>query len=1104
MKFTRLFSLLFIASVLIAGISCSKKKNQRALFYADRKNNSGVAADAFKALVPVLKEKEIMLDSTSDVRYLNEDSLKQFGAVILFNLSEDGLDVAQQNDLERFFQSGGGLAAVHTSSGSKYQWPWFISLAGQRTKISSDSVAAAPVSLSTKSSDVSTTGLPETWSQPDVLLDVTETPDQSDVAITSGDVPVSWTREDGGRLFFTRAGGLSESYKNENFVKHIAGGIEFTLSGSALDYTKATTQRKPEENRFLQLVLDTYLDEPIEMEIMSDGKVLFIERHGKVKLYDPAKKATKVIGELQVQLEGNYEDGLLGLELDPAFDKNNFIYLYYSPLGGKPVQKLSRFNLVKDSLIMSSEKLVMEVPVQRETCCHSAGAVYFGPDGNLYLSTGDNTSSKESDGFTPIDERPGRSPFDAQKSSGNTHDLRGKILRITVKEDGTYTIPDGNLFPKDGSNGRPEIYVMGARNPYRITVDKRGFLYWGDVGPDGGADGELGPRSHDEWNQARKPGYFGWPYFVADNKAYADFDFKDSIVGPLFNPAEPINNSPNNYGSKQLPPAQPAMIWYPYNLSSEFPMLGTGSRSAMAGPFYYAADYGDSKVKMPAYYNDKLFIFEWARNFIKVVSFTEEGDMTKIESFLPGFDFWHPIDVKFGKDGAMYVLQYGSNYFARNPDAQLVRIEYAEGNRQPIAQITSDKVVGASPLTVKLSASKSFDYDENSRLTYSWDSGTGVKSNEENASFTYDNPGVYKPSLTVTDQDGSSATSTLDIKVGNETPVVTIETKGNSSFYFDNTSLVYKVNVSDKEEGTLQKGIDKKQVRFTIDYLREGKDLALLSSLGSASGSAKHIKGKSLIDGSDCKSCHSLDKKSIGPTYLDVATRYKGKAGVVPTLVQKVIKGGNGNWGHSMMAAHPQLSESDTRRMIEYILSLAEDRESLPLEGSYSLKEHNGNGESGSYVVLASYTDKGHEVTGPLTGREMLILRHPKIQAEDFDSFFQVGQQRPVNGTMAWVSDIKDGSYISFKNIDLKEIKKVTVSAQANKGRIEIHKGGVDGELIGTIDLTGTATAWPLPWRELSTAAKDPGGLNELFFVFKNDEVKGRSFMGLDWIEFKR
>src|SRR5690606_9055094 len=97
-------------------------------------------------------------------------------------------------------------------------------------------------------------------------------------------------------------------------------------------------------------------------------------------------------------------------------------------------------------------------------------------------STGDNTSPFESDGFSPSDERPGRSAFDAQKSSSNTNDLRGKILRIKINPDGTYDIPEGNLFPPGEEKTRPEIYVMGNRNPYRISVDSRtGYLYWGEV-----------------------------------------------------------------------------------------------------------------------------------------------------------------------------------------------------------------------------------------------------------------------------------------------------------------------------------------------------------------------------------------------------------------------------------------------------------------------------------------------------------------------------------------------------------------------------------------------------------------------------------------------
>ena len=72
-----------------------------------------------------------------------------------------------------------------------------------------------------------------------------------------------------------------------------------------------------------------------------------------------------------------------------------------------------------------------------------------------------------------MNDLPGREQYDARRSSGNTNDLRGKIIRIKVNDDGTYSIPDGNLFPKGTPKTRPEIFVMGDRNPYRISVDQK-------------------------------------------------------------------------------------------------------------------------------------------------------------------------------------------------------------------------------------------------------------------------------------------------------------------------------------------------------------------------------------------------------------------------------------------------------------------------------------------------------------------------------------------------------------------------------------------------------------------------------------------------------
>ncbi|QJW90331.1 carbohydrate-binding protein [Spirosoma taeanense] len=1045
------------------------RKEDKLLIFLKNSTSQQAASVAAGALLNLVNQNGINADTTSSSAYIAEDSLKNYRAVVFLQTSPDVLDAWQQNDVERFVQAGGGLGIINAGGFTAYQWPWY-----------NDMLANDPSRPADNRSSLF-------WSKP----------------------------YDGGRVFYASAGNMADAA----LAKQILDGVKQSLEGQALDYRGAHTARTPEENRFTATVLDSYMEEPIEMEVMDDGRVLFIERRGNIKLYDPAAKATKIINKLPVHLTGNYEDGLLGLELDPKFEKNHFVYLYYSPVGSKPVQNLSRFTFTGDSLQMASEKIVMQVPVQRETCCHSAGNVYFGPDGYLYLSTGDNTSSKESDGFSPLDERPGRGPFDSQKSSGNTHDLRGKILRIQVENDGSYTIPNGNLFPKDGSQGRPEIYVMGARNPYRIWVDKRGFLYWGDVGPDGGVANERGPKSQDEWNQARKPGNYGWPYFVGDNKPYADFDFATNKVGPLFDPARPVNESPNNNGSKVLPPAQKAMIWYPYDKSAEFPMLGTGSRSAMAGPFYYLDDYKKSDVRFPTYYDKKMFIYEWARNWIKVLTFNEAGDLRQIEPFMPTTFISKPIDMKFGRDGAMYVLAYGANYFARNPDSQLLRIEYSEGNRRPVAKITASKTVGAVPLTARLSANESFDYDRGDKLTYQWESGNGQKSSAVNPAFTYTKPGIYRPKLTVIDAEGQRATTEVEIKVGNETPQIDIALKGNRSFYFDKTPLVYTVSVRDKEDGSLNKGILPRQVKFAVDYLAEGKDLALLTSNSQSLGDvgARFVQGRNLVANSDCKACHAMNAKSIGPTWMEVSKRYSPAGeSAVPMLATKVITGGNGNWGKNVMSAHPQHTEAETSEMVRYILSLAaEGSQRLPLSGTYTPTQPSGASEEGSYVISASYTDKGNPVTGPLTGRKLIILRNPKVQAEAYTLSANVDRKHQDGSNQSWVGDIKDGSYIGFPDIDLTGITSLefNVAAMPSRGgRIEVRAGSPTGKLLGSVNVgtpteagTGGGTGRRGPqWQTVTAPITNTSAPGDLFLVFRNEQVNDKNLMILDWLQFKK
>src|SRR5690606_2032888 len=269
-----------------------------------------------------------------------------------------------------------------------------------------------------------------------------------------------------------------------------------------------------------------------------------------------------------------------------------------------------------------------------------------------------------SHGFAPLDDRPGFEHYDDRRAAGNSNDLRGKILRIHVNEDGSYSIPEGNLFGEGNHKARPEIYVMGDRNPYRISVDKHtGYVYWGEVGPDANNDSldTRGPRGYDEVNQARKAGNFGWPYFVGNNYPYREYNYETGRSGEPFNPEKPENNSPNNTGLTILPPAQPAFIWYPYAASPDFPQVGTGGRNAMAGPVYYVDRFPEAS-RYPDYYDGKLFIYDWVRGWIKAVTMQPNGDFDRLEPFMEGETFASPIDMEVGPDGKLYILEYGKGW----------------------------------------------------------------------------------------------------------------------------------------------------------------------------------------------------------------------------------------------------------------------------------------------------------------------------------------------------------------------------------------------------------------------------------------------------------
>ncbi|QJW92280.1 c-type cytochrome [Spirosoma taeanense] len=1144
MKVNRLLPSLFLWSLWLASLSLraqspqSPKINVLVFSKTAAFRHQSIEAGR-KALAKMASEKGFGVTFTEDATLFQEPNLKKYNTVVFLNTTGDILNNEQQSSFERYIQAGGGYVGIHAATDTEYEWPWYGKLAGAYflDHPMPNNVQKGKFIVTLKN-HWATKGMPDEFERSDEFYSFKNISPKITPVLAIDEKtyqggknpdfhPMSWFQEfDGGRAFYTAMGHTDETFSEPLFLNHLWAGINYTIGGDSpksLDFSKA----RPEENRFNKAVLAEKLDEPMELSVLGDGRILFIQRKGEVRLYNTNTKELKTIAKLPVSIkyvskegkESMGEDGLLGLNKDPNFAQNHWIYLYYSdPNESKNV--LARFELKGDELDMASKKVMLDVPTQREECCHTGGSIAWDRQGNLYLSTGDNTNPHGSNGYSPSDEREGRSAWDAQKSSANTNDLRGKIIRIKPQPDGTYTIPEGNLFAKGTPQTRPEIYTMGHRNPFRISVDqKTGNLYWGEVGPDAAKpDDNRGPAGHDEVGQARKAGNFGWPHFVGDNKAYNKYDFTASKSGEKWDVNAPTNTSPNNTGLKVLPPAQKAFIWYPYDASPEFPLVGAGGRNAMAGPVFYADAFTGAPHAFPNYYDGKLLTYDWMRGWIMAVTMDKDGNFQSMERFMPSYKFSNPMDMEFADNGDLYMLEYGSGWFSANDDARLIRIEYNGGNRKPQLQVAANKMGGSAPLNLKLSAAGTADADGDA-LTYSWKiaskNGFNKVVNAPDAALTLAKAGVYKATLTVNDGKGGIATQSMDITVGNEAPVLTMDMPGgNKSFYVPNKPFRYDVKVSDKEDGSLGKGIDPEQVAVNIDYLPEGYDqVAIAQGHRSADASVLTATGKKLLEASDCKACHSIAKKSIGPAYVDVAKKYRNDNTALERLTKKVITGGAGVWGETPMSAHPQLSAADASEMVKYVLSLsseAANANSLPAKGSYTAKLPAGDKGKGVYVVRASYADKGAKGLPSLKSEQTFVLRNAKADAHAFDVYDNINKMSFGGNNLAIPS--KSGAYMVMKQVDLTGISEFRVMATAPRpqlnakgGKVEVRLDSPTGKLWGESAFLEPSDKMDFKPSVLAVPIKQPapsdGKPHDVYLIFTNPKEASGSLMVVMGVE---
>ncbi|WP_220182732.1 ThuA domain-containing protein [Sphaerisporangium album] len=789
----------------------------------------GYVHDSIPAGIQMVRElaadNHFAVVQSADSADFNDANLATFDVVIM--LQNSGMvwdNDAQREALQKYVRSGKGIVGIHNTldMGVESDFPWWDDLinGGAHMPAHSPGVLQGTAKVADRVHP-STRNLPHRWQRAEewynfspnprgnvhVLVTADETTYNPGGSAMGPDHPISWCRNaEGGKVWATAMGHDSASYSEPLFREHVLGGVKWAAGAEPGDCGGTVN------NSFEKVVLDDNTADPMELDVAADGRVFYIQRRGEIKIYKPDTHSTVTAATLNVYTGG--EDGLAGMELDPNFQDNHWIYVYYSPENStEDVNRLSRFTVDGDSIDLATEKKLLEVPAYRQRTFpepgHTGGAVEFGPDGSLYLSTGDDVPpnlSPDWQGYAPLDWRPGQHMLDAARTAGNTNDLRGKILRVKPKADGGYDIPAGNLFPPGTAKTRPEIYAMGFRNPFRFTVDqKTGYVHAADYGPDrGGPTTDRGPEGLVEYNIIKKAGNYGWPFCHGDNQPYAPYNPDTKVVGPKFDCAHPANDSPNNTGLTELPPIEPPVMWYGYGTSPNFPELGAGGSAPMSGPVYRYDAASTSTTKFPPYFDGVNFFYEWSRHYVKEIHLDGEDKLLKINSFLPNQTFIKPMDMTFGRDGSMYLLEWGNSFGGGNNDSGLYRIDYSAGARAPIAKITASRTNGPAPLTVDFDSAGSYDPDGDP-IEFAWDfDGDGTfDATGPKASHAYSSAGQVTAQLKVTDVTGKEGFANVLITSGNTAPTVTIETPPNGSVIEFGQNVPYKVKVTDPEDTTI-------------------------------------------------------------------------------------------------------------------------------------------------------------------------------------------------------------------------------------------------------------------------------------------------------------
>jgi cytochrome c len=315
--------------------------------------------------------------------------------------------------------------------------------------------------------------------------------------------------------------------------------------------------------------------------------------------------------------------------------------------------------------------------------------------------------------------------------------------------------------------------------------------------------------------------------------------------------------------------------------------------------------------------------------------------------------------------------------------------------------------------------------------------------------------------------------------------------------------LRYRVVVRDLEDGTSDVDQAETDGWEFIDSMAPTR--LFVESIEVPAAAAEAAKdaapGLSLIRKSDCFNCHTNNRPLVGPSFLEIANKYRDQPHQLEQSVQRVLKGSTGVWGKVGMLPHQQHTPAEVRSMVEYVFAVTAASANPTVPGFNNVIPTQKT--NGPIRLEATYTDLGRDEIPKLIGSGSVTLRNRKVQAEEADDVR--GAKKLGSGKAEgkqFVGAIEHDGYLKFAKIHLDKLQSIVVrvASAGVGGSIEVHRGSVDGPLLGrtTVEVNGS---WE-EFYEKNIPLEATTGRDELYLVFKNAEQRG-GLMNIDSLYFQ-